>query len=846
MVFALFSSALWALDVRTTVNSIAHEGNNQTLGIFTLVVDNNAFPNASPSNPVYIRFRLIHANGWSNSLVDLRPDAHDSVDQPINLAIVPPASGVALNPTLSPETIQLVRFIKGEREGWLKITQPTSSWLSGGGSPTPENSVSVTVGIRGNDSIQNGTNTNSGGNEFANTGQPASTVLRADYRNTPLFGNGDTEILDFIGFDSSTRGVENDDTISTGSILSFGFSNDLIIARGTFNFPCLDYHFAPENFEAPAHLVAVSRINLVNFREYEFNIPPVYLSNTSDFPWDIGTNLFLTLPYFETDFALAGVTHPGRPDENAYPVQLVGTSITATAVGGSEWEIQPVFWGELLAGFRFILTGGLFGINDRLSVEGLRGKAGENFSRKSLSLAATAYYRNEQVTFGELKQLGPIQRRTVDLTDSQPNFSRKVVPYTAYDREDFDFKLHLTNPQATPLIYTALFYNRHGILLRILGNQTLDPHTKRTMDIGDLFGSQAQGILSWVEILSEQNFQAVGEIRNPDSGMLDIFPANAALQQNLFGIHLPSQIQTWQTTAYVLSADLSTDTEFNMTLPEADPFRINNIFLPGGTARISDGNFLSQEGRQPWFQVQTSNQSGAGLLFYEQKQELPQLVSVLMNLEPSRTWRYDHLGSRESGWWNGLVLFNPTDEDIRITIRGLREDSFPLGETQLTLAAKSKYIGLASQMVPNSSGQAISMLQATSNSKFLSFLLLGREEQAVLTRISGNLPESKEFALGYLPKSEDEWLGISLFNPQLADQTAQLTLFDENGEPGPSESVILPQLGKTIFNVNSLFGDISAYNLLKIESQAPIRAFGITGDHAGTILATIDPEPITQ
>ena len=849
MAFTLFfligSAGLYALDVRTTINAIAHEGNYQTLGIFTLAIDGNDFASASPESPIYIRFKTLHSQGWSYSLVDLRDDAPDEVNQPINLAIIPPSSGANLNPALPADTIQIVRLIKGETEGWIRVQYPTTIWLQGGSPPTPENSVSVTIGIGAFDSVQSGTNTHSGGNEFAVSRFPAGTILRADYQNTPNFGNGDLEILDFVGFGSQTSGVEDGDNIFPGSILGFGFSNDLAVARGTFNFPCLDYHFAPENFEASHHRIPISRINLVNFRQYEFNIPAVYLTNTSDFPWQIGTNLFLNYPGFSPDLELADIPNPGNPDPDDFPVVLSESDVNVVSQGGAEWNVTTLYWGSTIAGYRMVLSDGSFGINDTLTLSGMRGSTGEYFQNQSLTLEAKAFYRHEQITFGELKPLGPVTRKTVTLEASEPTLSRKVIPYTSYDQEHWAFNLHLLNPNDHKIAYTALFYNRHGILLRILGNQFLEGHSKRIINIGDLYGTEAEGILSWVEVLSEQPFHALGEIRDDQTGLLDIFPANDQLQSTLYGIHLPSEINRWRTNAYVVSADLAADTEFNMTFPNVDPFRVNSIFLPGGTAILGDSQFVNAGGRQPWFQVETSTDGGAGLLLYSQQGESPQLVSVLMNSMPNNQWRYDHLGSPNLQWWNGLVMFNPNEEPINVTLRGLDENGMSLGSTTVAIPAMAKSVDLVSQWLANSP-QPPSMLTLESSKDFLSFLLIGRQDRPVLTRVSGDAPEASVFKIAYLPRNTDEWLGLAVFNKQAAEQTIDLTMVDFNGQDGPTHTLVLPARKKVVMELREIFGDLTAFSHLNIEAQAPIRAFGLTGDDAGTQLATVVPLSVLQ
>ena len=87
VLFFLFPALLLGIDVRTSIKEVHHEGCCEQIGSFTLGVRDSAFQTATYNEPVYVRFKIVQAHGWSKTLVDLRPGEDPLNSDPINLAI---------------------------------------------------------------------------------------------------------------------------------------------------------------------------------------------------------------------------------------------------------------------------------------------------------------------------------------------------------------------------------------------------------------------------------------------------------------------------------------------------------------------------------------------------------------------------------------------------------------------------------------------------------------------------------------------------------------------------------------------------------------------------------------
>ena len=842
-----FLTLAWAVDVRTAVLDVSHESPYATIGHFTLVVNSDAFAGAGPDNPIYIRFTLTHSRGWSKTLVDLREGATHGYQDPINIAVYPESG--TLNPNIPETAVQLVRLIKDEREAWLRITDSSSDWVMGGtgsGPPSATTPVALAVGLRGPQSVRPGANTDSGGNEIDSF--LVSTEMCVNYRNTPGFGAGDVERISFLAVDSTTFGVEDEDFVVLGANTGIGFSDDPVIARGVDNFPCFEYHFDPENFVPEPFQLEISRFNQVDLHEFQHDLPAVYFTNSSDFVWEAGSSLVLVNPNFAPGPFVFGQEYsrayePELPETRLRPTEVVletfsGFSQTA------QWQVIPIIYKENLMGYQFKLLAGSFPVGSQIRVTHLGITTGEDFAYRPLTLMAFGYYINQTVTEGTLQPLGPLLTKTAVLSRAEQLPHRKIVPFTAHDRDDLDFEIHLVNKGTEAATVTTLFYNRHGILLRLMGRETFQPFEKRRISILEEYGIRAAEVLSWVEILSDQPVAVAGVTQGKNREVLDVLPAVSEFNDVLYAPHVPSYPNIWETRAYLLSSDPEKDTDFFIQLPGQEESGIQSILFPGGTAVLKDRDFEGASGRSPWFQINATQSTASGLMTYSHV-DGTQLASVTMNEQPKKTWRYDHVGDFRNLWWNGLALLNHHEFATQITLSGLDETNTPIASTSLTLEPQSNLVKPLVELLPEHRDTPFARLIVKSDREITSFLLIGQLERALLTTISGNIPMSFNGILPYLPNLTDHWVGMVFINDQTVDSQITVTLHDEQGGVLAETRITNAALSKRIFMLSDILPQIENAAFLSFDSDRLIRAFSLTGDLQRRQLATLAFEVIS-
>lgn len=840
--FLVSTAAVAAIDVRTSITDVGHESNFQAIGSFTLAVKGDDFPSASYDRPNYIRFKISEANGWAVTVVDLRDDVDTSFDVPINLALRLDGSDFVLNPDLPEDAVQLVRLIKGEREGWIRINYPSGRWLKNGisgAAPNGDNPILFSVGIRGESSVEPGGSTDSGGNEYSDTGQLAGTVLYADYRNTPSFEEGDRDRLDFIAFDALSRDVEEGDLPLPGANLSVGFSDDNNVARGVSGIACLETHTDPVRFDAPPSQIGLSRFNLTNLRTYSFEIPDFYITNTSDFNWQAGTWFRIREPVDPWQTVPFGEEPAVRWRESEVRV------ITA---GGAEWEVRPTYDSQSrFNGYEIHLRSGVFAMFETIQIKGMVLETYTSFRKRSFSLKTEAYYVNRTVTDGALVYFGALQTRVADLSEATVSQHRLLLPYTAYDRADWQFQGFVTNPSAAPVNLKVLFYDRNGILLRVHPKVVLEPHSQMRFRIEDLFGDVAGTVLAWVEVLSEEPLLAGGLIEDKNKQFLDVFPPIQEVGSMMRGLHLPAQTDIWETRAYLLDVDLENETDFYLDTPTGHSDPIRGLYFPGGTVVLKDPDFQKEEGRLPWFQISATEPSASGRLFFFAKDMQDQLTSIPLSYEDSRLWTFNHLGNSNQGWWNALVMLNPGTLPSSVTVNGYGADGVLIVDQTVSLAAGEKWAGLVETLLNYQGEIPLARLVLRSDRNIAAFLLMGNTGQEVMTSIPGNTGKQKNHILPFLGQGQDRWSGVALHNDSDSPSEVSLTFYKDNGLASEPFDMTIEPHGKRVFTFSELGIADGSYAWAKISaSQKHLSVIGLMGGPNPGQLATLIAAPADE
>lgn len=832
----LSCSLAFAIEVGTSVASVAHEGSHETVGSITLTLADNDLAAASFETPIYIRLGLNQSRGWSESLVDLRPGSNLAV--PINLALFP-KDGAVLNPALPVDAVQLVRLIEGEHFAWIKVTSSSTFWTMISGNPAPPaetRKVSMTIGVRGFLSVRDGANTPSGGNEYADIHDLADTRLLANYLNTPSFINGDLETVDLIAFDHNTTGVELADP-HIGNNTGIGFTNDYIVARAVNFYPCFEYHFKDGVYETPAHTVALSSLDLVQRRTYNHVIPAVFFTNSSDFDWEPGSSFFLVHDSYNPDYAINGTSPPSwyNPEVPVTHLLSVDLQMTVTA-GTSGWQIEKLFFNDRFMGYRLHLITGRFKPYESLRLEGL--KLTTTVSRPdevpgALKLTAWGLYRAQGVnTTPDPRLLPPIQAVTAKLTQVQDR-PQLIMPYVPWDRPTLDFWAHLANPHDQPTRYSLVIYHSFGLIQRVVGDQTLPPHGAVTIPFNQW---QEKKQMGWVAIYSERPLAAVGEIRDKAGETLDIYTPTQSLVNKLYGAHVTAGSE-WSTQAYMVSGDPLVDPTFTYRTSHGNDDRLVSGFLvPSGTGDLDEADFTSSGNRATWFEVDAGTDTGAGLMIYNTHDQR-MMATVPMESQPRGDWRYEHVGNEGNGWFNGLVLTNPNAEQAQVTLTGYTNDGQVLASVTFAIMPRERRVDLLPNLLATAT--SIARLHVHATRPILSFMLLGREEGDRLTTIPGDLASSTELELPYLPSANDYWIGLALINRNNTEVTARLRPLNAAGVAGAEVQVVIPAGAKRQFALSELVVNASQYTHMRITADLAIDAFAITGSLDNRRLATL-------
>ncbi len=837
----LASSFALAIEVGTSVASVAHEGSHETVGSITLTLADNDLVAASFETPIYIRLALNQFRGWSETMVDMRPGSN--LDVPINVAIYP-KDGAVLNPALPVDAVQIVRLIEGEPFAWLKVTSSSSFWTLISGTPAPPASnrkVSMTIGVRGNLSVRDGAHTPSGGNEYATTHELADTRLLANYFNTPGFGNGDLETVDLIAFDQNTRGVENADPFP-GNNTGIGFTNDYIVARAVNFYPCFEYHFKQGVYDAPPHEVALNNLDLVQRRTYNHTIPAVFLTNSSDFDWEPGSSFFLVHNSYNPDYAINQTSPPSWYDPQVPVTHLLSIDLQIiVSAGDSTWQVEKLTFADRFMGYRFHLVAGRFKPYESLRLEGL--KLTTTVSRPeevpgALELTAWGLYRAQGVnTSTEPRLLPPIPAVTARLSLAQDR-PQMVLPYVPWDRPNLEFWAHLSNPHDQPTRYALVIYHSFGLIQRVVGEQILPPHGEVTIPFNQW---QEKKQMGWVAIYADRPLAAVGEIRDLAGESLDVYAPTRELVDKLYGAHVTAD-SAWNTHAYMASGDPTIDPTFTYrTSNNNDDRLVSGFLVPSGTGDLDESDFSLTGARPTWFEVDAGTDTGAGLVLYDTKDQR-MLTTVPMESQPSTEWRYEHVGNEGNGWFNGLVLTNLADEQTQVTLTGYTVDGQTLASATFAIMPYERRVDLLPNLLQ--AHTAIARLHVKATQPVLSFMLLGRLEGDRMTAIPGDLTSAKRLELPYLPAASAYWVGLALINRTSSDAIAYLTPLNAAGEAGAEATVVIPAGSKRQFMLSELMPNAGQATHLRITASQPLDAFALTGSLDNRRLATLPLQPL--
>lgn len=123
------------IDLRTNIQDVAQEHEFAELGSISLVITDNDFPSASLEEPAYIRIHLNGGHKLGQTLVNI--ESESTQHYPIYLGVRLEDGDPSHTIHAHPDTVSIVRWIRGESEIWIRIQTSSSEWIDSFGTLIP-------------------------------------------------------------------------------------------------------------------------------------------------------------------------------------------------------------------------------------------------------------------------------------------------------------------------------------------------------------------------------------------------------------------------------------------------------------------------------------------------------------------------------------------------------------------------------------------------------------------------------------------------------------------------------------------------------------------------------------
>jgi len=135
-----------SISVNSSVNDVALGGTHELAGGYSLIIEGDAFPGASPAAPIFIRLAFDKQVVFSQTRVDLN-SADDMVSRPIYAPLLLAGDTSDLTLQAPPTTAAIVRWVAGENAIWLRIQSDSATWVqaTGGGASAPTANCPVQI-----------------------------------------------------------------------------------------------------------------------------------------------------------------------------------------------------------------------------------------------------------------------------------------------------------------------------------------------------------------------------------------------------------------------------------------------------------------------------------------------------------------------------------------------------------------------------------------------------------------------------------------------------------------------------------------------------------------------------
>jgi len=149
MMFLAIGTVSADVQVQTSIYDVWYRGTHERTGSLTFTVNDDDFAQCSPDNPYFIRITPDSGSQLADTLVDQDLPITDYRHVPIYLPMT--LNGEEGNTLIAePDTVSIVRWVKGENSFWIRIQRGVDGWISDGENTftaDATNHIQFTIGI---------------------------------------------------------------------------------------------------------------------------------------------------------------------------------------------------------------------------------------------------------------------------------------------------------------------------------------------------------------------------------------------------------------------------------------------------------------------------------------------------------------------------------------------------------------------------------------------------------------------------------------------------------------------------------------------------------------------------
>lgn len=202
------------------------------------------------------------------------------------------------------------------------------------------------------------------------------------------------------------------------------------------------------------------------------------------------------------------------------------------------------------------------------------------------------------------------------------------------------------------------------------------------------------------------------------------------------------------------------------------------------------------------------------------------LSGIRLGNETTTSLYYPHVDTTGT-WWTGIVAYNPSDSQVKLSVIPYQEDGTALTSQIVTIDSHKKYIGVVEDLnLPSQTA----WLAIEASQPIGGFELLGNRDGSQMvgyTVVNIATPQ------GLFPKIEQNgWTGISFVNLSDKASTVALSAYDDTGNLQGSSTIQLSSHEKRVDLAKSLFtSNINDATYIRYSSDENMVGFQTNGSN---------------